>query len=131
MKELTVKLDFPRSFAGKLETKGVTADIGYGADGRLGSYDMLLGALGCCFYYHVLHNAEKMKLTYDRVAFTIHGTLRQAVPDTMETVEMDLTAYGVQEKEGFSEAVKKSTGECSVHATLSKVADISIRLHYT
>lgn len=130
MREVDVKVNFPRTFSGILETAGTTVDIGFSKDGRLGSYDMLLGALGCCFNYHIVHHADKVKLDYKSVELAIHGQLRQSVPDTMEKITMDLTAHGVEDKEGFRQVVAKSTEECSVHATLSKVEDITLNLNF-
>lgn len=130
MRENTITLDFGNSFEGQLKTASATVDIGYGTGNRLGSYDMLLGALGCCFYYHTVRNAKKAKVEYERVHFNIHGLFRQAVPDTLEQVEMMLTAYGVKDRPGFERIIKEATGQCSVHATISKVADIKLHLKF-
>ena len=49
MAQINVGLEFGREFEGELKTARAGAAIGMG-EGQLRPYDMLLGALGACYY---------------------------------------------------------------------------------
>ena len=51
-------------------------------------YDMLLGALGSCFYATFMSIVEKKKLTFDEVDLDISGRKRTEVPTTLEDVNI-------------------------------------------
>ena len=66
MTEIDVTLKFERAFKGELQAKNTTVPIGSEA-GTLAPYDMMLGALGSCYYANFRGIAEKMRLEYERV----------------------------------------------------------------
>ena len=121
-----VKLDFSREFVGKLQTKLGEFSVG-GNKGDLLPYDMVLGALGACYYATFLGIAEKMRLEYESVDFDIQGVKRAEVPTTLETVELKLDFYGVapQQENKFARAVDLAGKYCSVHETIAQVAKIT------
>ena len=62
MSAINVKLNFGRAFEGVLEAKNATAAIGKDKEGKLRPYDLMLGALGACYYATFVGIADKMKL---------------------------------------------------------------------
>ena len=130
MSESTVKLAFGREFRGRLEGEGASADIGKKTEGRLAPYDLMLGALGACYYSTFVDIADKMRLGYERAEIRIHGVKREKVPTTLKTVHMEFTIFGAAEQKGFHRASELAAKYCSVHETISKVADIRLELKF-
>ena len=130
MGENRVKLTFNREFKGRLEGEGACADIGKKTEGRLAPYDLMLGALGTCYYSTFADIADKMRLEYERAEIRIHGVKREEVPTTLKTVEMEFTIFGAAEQKGFQRASELAAKYCSVHETISKVADIRLELKF-
>lgn len=127
MSETTVKLDFTNEFEGTLTAKYGTARVGKG-EGRMAPYDLLLGALGGCFYSTFLGIAEKMRLEFAGAALSIHGVKREEVPTTLKTVEMTFTIRGAKAEKGFRRAAELASKYCSIHETLSRVAEMSLQV---
>ena len=130
MSETSVKLTFGREFRGRLEGEGASADIGKKTEGRMAPYDLMLGALGACYYSTFVGIADKMRLDYERAEITIHGVKREEVPTTLKTVDMVFTLYGAADQKGFERAANLAAKYCSVHETISKVADIKLELKF-
>ena len=128
MSETRVLLTFGSEFEGVLKTAHHEVPIGSGKDGALAPYDMMLGALGSCFYSTFAGIAKKMRLKYERAEVAVHGVKRAEVPTTLETVDMVFTIYGVLDSKGFERASELAARHCSVHETISKVAAISLKL---
>ncbi len=130
MSETNVKLRFTREFDGWLEAEHGSAKIGKAEEGKLRPYDLMLGALGACYYATFVGIADKMKLAYDRVEIDIHGVKREEVPTTLKTVDMVLKVYGAEDSKGFERASDLAAKYCSVHETISKVAEISLKVEF-
>ncbi|HPY95295.1 MAG TPA: OsmC family protein [Clostridia bacterium] len=130
MSETRVNLQFERGFRGSLKAEGASAEVGERKDARLAPYDLLLGALGGCFYHTFVDIADKKKLVYDRADIAFHGVKREEVPTTLKTVTMDFTIHGAQDHKGFERTTELAAKYCSVHETISKVADITLNLHF-
>ena len=128
MSETTVTLGFQRDFNGVLDARGVRLGIGRKKDGKMAPYDLLLGALGGCFYSTFLGIAEKMRLEFAGAALSIHGVKREEVPTTLKTVEMTFTIRGAKAEKGFRRAAELASKYCSVHETLSRVAEMSLQV---
>lgn len=130
MSETTVNLRFSRQFEGVLEAEGATADIGKKTEGRLAPYDLMLGALGSCYYATFVGIADKMKLAYEGADIRVHGVKREEVPTTLRTVEMRVIIRGATDQKGFDRAAELAAKYCSVHETISRVADITLKLEF-
>lgn len=61
MSQIEVRLIFSQEFEGELSTLNTKTAVGSG-DGKLRPYDMLLGALGACYYSTFVGIAKKMRL---------------------------------------------------------------------
>ncbi len=130
MSETNISLRFEREFAGELTADKGHAHIGKGSENSLKPYDMMLGALGSCYYHTFVEIADKMRLEYEGADITIHGVKREEVPTTLKSVDMAFVIHGAKEKKGFKRAADLAAKYCSVHETISKVADIRIDLRF-
>lgn len=130
MQEIDISLDFERQFEGRLNAARAAAEVGTG-EGRLRPYDMLLGALGACYYSTFVDIADKMRLEYEGANIAVHGVKRDEVPTTLKEVEMVFTIKGAKDEKGFARAGELAAKYCSVHDTVSKVADIHLELRFS
>lgn len=126
MEKQHVQLNFSQDFVGTLQTQLGEFSVGR-QKGDLLPYDMVLGALGSCYYATFLGIAEKMRLEYEKVEIDIRGAKRQEVPTTLEWVEVKLDFYGVAPKQDnkFARAVDLAGQYCSVHEMIAQVAKIT------
>ncbi len=129
MEEINVQLRFGRTFKGELTAKRGIIPIGRD-EGDLAPYDMMLGALGACYYSTFAGIADKMRLVYEQAALDIHGVKRDEVPTTLKEVRMVLTISGAPDEKGFARAAELAAKHCSVHETISKVADIGLEVKF-
>ena len=129
MKEVSVSLHFSNEFSGTMNTGLSQVSIGH-EPGQLMPYDMMLGALGSCFYANFLEIARKMRLDYESVSIDIKGLKRDEVPTTLQEVSMILTIIGALEQKGFQRAGELAAKYCSVHETISRVADMKLELRF-
>ena len=127
MKEEKVSMRFGSGFAGELTGEKLTVPVGRQAEG-LKPYELLLGALGACYCATFVDVAKKMRLEYQRCEFDIRGLKRDEVPTILTAVEMDFRVYGAAGEKGFARAAELAAKYCSVHETISRVADIKINL---
>ena len=130
MQEINVRLDFGRQFKGELIAKNGSAAIGK-QESSLAPYDLMLGALGACYYSTFVDIADKMRLDYQRATIDIHGIKRDEVPTTLKEVSMTMTIQGTPDEKGFARAAELAAKYCSVHETISKVAKIQLDLKFT
>lgn len=130
MSETRVQLNFARDFEGTLEAARGKLEFSDVREGAFKPYDLMLGALGACYYHTFVGIADKMKLDYTAARLAISGVKRTEVPATLKTVDMVLTIKGAAEEKGFERAAQLSAKYCSVHETISKVADISLKLEF-
>ena len=129
MQEIDVRLSWGRQFKGELRAKNGSAAIGQ-EEGTLAPYDLMLGALGACYYSTFVGIADKMRLDYQRAAIDIHGIKRDEVPTTLKDVSMTLTIQGAPDEKGFARAAQLAAKYCSVHETIARVAHISLELRF-
>ena len=130
MTEITVNMSFENSFRGSLSGQRGQVPIGSSDAGQMAPYELLLGALGACYYSTFLGIAEKMKLQFERAEFTIHGVKRDEVPTTLQEVNMLFTIHGAADQKGFDRAASLAGKYCSIHATLEKVATMHTELRF-
>ena len=130
MSETRIGMTFEREFSGELKAEKGRAHIGKGSDNSLKPYDLMLGALGSCYYHTFVDIADKMRLEYESARIGIHGVKREEVPTTLKTVDMEFVIHGAKDQKGFERAAELAAKYCSVHETISKVADIKIDLKF-
>ena len=127
MAETTVRMEFSRGFDGMLMAQNGEARVGR-EEGALRPYDLLLGALGACYYSTFLDIAGKMRLEYERAEISLRGVKRDTVPTTLETVDMVFTIHGAAGEKGFERATQLAAKYCSVHETIAWVAEIRLEV---
>lgn len=130
MSEVSVSINFNNEFEGVMQAKNAQVQIGR-EEGQLKPYDMMLGALGSCYYATFLDVAKKMRLEYQHADIDIKGIKREEVPTTLKEVSMIFTIFGAAEEKGFDRASKMAAKYCSVHETIAQVADIQIELKFS
>jgi len=129
MAATNVRLSFDNSFSGTLRTARGQFPVGK-EEGTLAPYDMMLGALGACYYATFLDIARKMRLEYTSAAVDISGVKREEVPTTLQTVTMVFTVVGAQDQKGFERAAQLAAKYCSIHETIAQVADITLETRF-
>lgn len=129
MSETRVNLIFSNDFQGELDTARAKINIGKG-EGDFKPYELLLGSLGACFYATFIGIAQKMRLVYESASIDIRGVKREDVPTTLKTVDMVFTIHGAQDQKGFERASKLAAQYCSIHETISKVAQIDLQVKF-
>lgn len=129
MKKTSVRLEFTNDFVGTVHAEH--GDIHINREGQaIMPYDMLLGALGSCFYSTFLDIARKMRLEYEKADIDIVGVKREETPTHLVTVDRLFTLYGVKDDKGFQRAAELAAKYCSIHHTLSQVADIQLLVEF-
>lgn len=130
MDTIKVSLSFQPGYHGTLTTARGDYPLG-DSDKGLSPYDMMLGALGTCYYHTFLDIVTKMRLEMTGATLDIVGVKRDEVPTTLTTVDMHMTVKGAEgDQKRFERAAKLAEEYCSVHATISKVAEIAFTLTF-
>ncbi|MDD2561257.1 MAG: OsmC family protein [Eubacteriales bacterium] len=129
MEEIRVAMRFGDRFRGELISDDRQVAIGK-SGGGMAPYELLLGALGSCYYATFIGIARKMRLEYTGADIAIHGVKRDEIPTTLKSVDMVVTIKGAANQKGFERASGLAAQYCSVHATVAKVADIALTLRF-
>jgi putative redox protein len=116
-------MNWKNEFVGTMITPTGSIDVG-DAEGAMKPYHMMFGALGACFYSTFVNVANKKRLVFSKATLEIEGTKREEMPKTLDYVKMTLTIYGAEKKDQFLRSVDYGIQYCSVHATISEVANI-------
>jgi len=124
-----VKMTFSDHFVGGLTVEAGTLNIG-NQDGGFAPYNLLLGALGACFYSTFLDIVGKKRLTFTGATLDITGKKREEVPQTLETVHIQMVIKNPSDQKQFLRSVELGARYCSVHETISKVATITIDVEF-
>jgi len=124
-----VKMSFTNEFVGEMSVESGVVRIGDQENG-MRPYNLLLGALGSCFYSTFLDIVKKKRLTFDGATLEISGTKRQEVPTTLDSVQMKMVIKNPSNKAQFDRSVELGTRYCSIHETISKVATIVTTVEY-
>lgn len=91
-------------------------------------YDMLLGALGSCFYATFMSIVEKKKLTFDEVDLDISGRKRAEVPTTLEDVNIKMVIKNPSNEQQLLKSAELGAKYCSIYETISKVAKMNLEV---
>lgn len=127
MSSIDISMRFDRAFVGALRTDRGSLPIGKG-EGRLTPYELLLGALGSCYYATFVDIANKMRLEYTGATINISGTKREEVPTTLKTATIRFAIQGAASERGFARAAELAANYCSIHHTLQQVAELKTEL---
>lgn len=128
-KPLDINLSFQPDLHGVAHIPG-KPDLPVLKDGYA-PYEMLISALGACFFHTFREIVEKMKLQFDHLELQIHGERKADPPQTLVRVQMDAQIFGAQgEHEKFDRAFELAEKYCSVHETVARVATIDSQLTY-
>ena len=129
MKQDTIQLEFANTFVGSATSPSGRVVIGQQPDG-MAPYHLLFSALGSCFYATFLSVANKKRLQFTRANIVINGVKRDAVPATLQEVVMDFTIVGGTDEEGLRRSAQLGAKYCSIHETISQVADVKLNVTF-
>lgn len=129
MSRQEAKVTFDYNFVGELSTDRGQVQLGMQEGGML-PYNLLLGALASCLYATFLEIAQKKKIEFDQAEFEVLGEKREAVPTTLETVEVILTIEGAEAsaRKGLEKSLDLASKYCSIYQTIGQVAKMSHKL---
>ncbi|HZK17417.1 MAG TPA: OsmC family protein [Anaerolineaceae bacterium] len=125
---LKVKTTYaPHNFT--LETDRAILKFG-SKEGEFFPYDLFLGSLSSCFYYTLMEIYAKRRMDTPAMEIIVTGDKRKEVPTTLEWVEMDITVFDEVDEDQFSRFVDLASKYCSIHATISQVAEITHKINF-
>ena len=124
-----IKIEWSNDFSGTLESPSGKIKVG-GEDGEMKPYHLLFGALGACFYSTFVEVAKKKRLTFDGATLEISGMKREEIPKTLSHVVMKLVIKNASNEAQFMRCVDYGIQFCSVHSTISKVAEIKTDVEF-
>lgn len=104
-----------------LDNERATVTLGSEPD-QFAPYDLLLGALSACFYSTLSDVLEKKRMPLERVEILLSGEKRDAIPQLLQWVHMEIHVYGEVDQTQFEKAVKLAAKYCSIHETIKQVA---------
>lgn len=120
-----VKMNFKSKEGNLITDSNVNVKI---FDEGVRPYELLLGALGSCFYATFLSIVEKKRLTYDEVKLDISGTKRTEVPQTLEEVNIKMIITNPSNEQQLLRSAELGAKYCSIYETLSKVAKMNLEV---
>ena len=125
----TIQLTYDYDFKGEIETPRAKTAVG-DAENGLAPYHMLFGALGSCFYATFLAVAKKMRLTFDEAKLSVSGEKSDPDLKILDRVQINMTISNPSDQEKLLKAAKLGTRYCSIHALVSKAADIQLNVEF-
>lgn len=123
----SVKLEFADGFKGLMTVSSGTVPIGM-TEGGVAPYNLLFGALGSCFYATFLSIVQKKRLTLEKADLTISGHKRDTIPPTLDHVLIHMVITGGSDEQGIRRSAELGAEYCSIHATISKVAEVKLEV---
>ena len=128
MKTDQITMKFNNEFIGSMTSPKGDVKLGMQTDGQA-PYHLLYGALGFfVFYATFLSVSNKMRLSFDHAELTVSGTKRESSPATLDLVEIDMVVYNPNDEKNLKKAAELGAQHCSIHETISKVADIKLNV---
>lgn len=129
MSQVSAKIEFEKGFKGKLVLK--SGEIGIGVEDHLARpYDMLQGALASCLHSTFLDILTKKRIELEFANYEISGEKRETIPTTLEKVFIKVSLPKSDKEEQIRKSMDLAKQYCSVFATISQVADISLELEF-
>jgi len=129
MKADIVKLTFDKDFVGEMTSPTGTIKLG-SQDQGMKPYHLLFGALASCFYATFLSVANKMRLSFTDVDIEVSGNKRDDAIATLDQVKIELIIYNGSDEVKLNKAAELGAKYCSIHETISKVANIDLNVSY-
>ena len=127
LSNLEVNISFNPQYEGTMQTDAGEFSLGAGI-GDLSPYPMLLGALGTCYFHTFLEIVRKKRIDFDHVEIEVSGEKREEVPTTLKHVKIIFKIFGAGSDETtrnkFLKSCELAEKYCSIHATVSKVAEV-------
>lgn len=128
-----VNIHFENLFRGYLEAAHGRLAIGRAEkDNYFLPYDLLLGALGSCFYSTFLGKLRENSYTVEAAHLDISGLHREEIPQTLTTVTIKLELQGTSggSEEEFRQLAQEAARDCSIHETVAQVAKIELEVAF-
>lgn len=125
MKVDTVNLKFDSNYIGELTSPTGTIKLGSQENG-MKPYHLLFGAIASCFYATFLSVAEKMRVSFTDVDIEVSGNKRDETPATLDQVTIQMVVYNGTDQNKLKRAADLGAQYCSIHETVSKVANIDL-----
>ena len=129
MKADTIKLTFDKEFRGEMTSPKGIVKLG-SQDQGMQPYHLLFGALASCFYATFLSVAQKMRLSFSDVSITVSGNKRDEIPATLDYVNIAMVVYNGSDEKKLYKAADLGAKYCSIHETISKVANIELDITF-
>jgi putative redox protein len=125
----TIKFNWKNEFSGTMQAPRSEIKVGEN-DGEMSPYNLLIGALGGCYYHTFLEIASKKRLTFKDASVEISGSKRETEPMMLEYALIKLTVVDPSNEGQFLKTAKLAEEHCSIHRTLSKVATIELEVNF-
>jgi putative redox protein len=124
-----IQLNYDYDFKGDILSPTAKAAVG-DAENGLKPYHMLFGALGSCFYATFLSVAQKMRLKFDQATIDISGYKSEPDLKILDNVEMNMVITNASDQDRLRKAAKLGAQYCSIHALVSKAAQINLNIEF-
>lgn len=124
-----IQLRYDYDFKGEIQTPKAKAPLGEAENG-LAPYHMLFGALGSCFYATFLAVSRKMRLSFDEAHIEVSGYKSDPDLKVIDRVQMDMVVTNPSNENRLTKAAKLGAQHCSIHALVSKAADIQLNVTF-
>lgn len=129
MKADQISLKFDKNYVGEMTSPTGSVKLG-DQDQGIQPYHLLFGALASCFYATFLSVANKMRLSFSDVDIVVSGNKRDETPATLDYVKIDMVIYNGSDEVKLTKAAELGGKYCSIHETISKVAEIELALTF-
>ncbi|XMB72796.1 OsmC family protein [Mycoplasmatota bacterium WC30] len=125
-----IKQTWDDEFKGVMETPTGNVTLGDQENG-VQPYHLLFGALGSCFYATFLSIAKKKRLTFDKATVEVSGNKGEGKEiNLLEKVVIKLVITNASNEKALAKSAEWGTKFCSIHETVSKVADIELIVEF-
>lgn len=121
-----IELHFKETYRADMHTPDALVQVG-GDDGLL-PYDMLFGALAACLHSTFLGVLKRRQCTVKAVSYTIDGEKRTEIPTVLSWITIQAKIVSNESEEILREIFEQAAAQCSIHYTLSQVAEITHEL---
>ncbi len=125
-----IKLTMDSNYVGELESPTAKIKMGDQDNGMM-PYHLLFGALASCFYATFLSIATKKKLSFDKAEIEVSGTKGTGKEiNLLEEVKIEMEITNPSNEEALIKSAELGAKFCSIHETISKVANIELQVRF-
>jgi putative redox protein len=129
MSTTKISMQFGNKFSGTFNGEKTTVNIGV-KDGEAMPYELLLGALGACYYATFYEIAKKMRLEYEKVELQIEGIKREEEPAYLIDTKIVMSVFNGGDKDKLARASELAQKYCSIYYTISQVSKMDVELKF-